>query len=82
MVAKAPVQRIVTASPIPPEQAHEQQQDEWCLTSLCPVPPIYVLERTHVCVQNESLDTVTNRISDCWRMNSMAAVYHSNEVGG
>ena len=57
----------------------EQLRSGWTVGVLEPIPMIYVLERTHVFV-NESADMIANRIAECLRLGSMVASYHKQEV--
>ncbi|KAL7572309.1 hypothetical protein ACA910_017906 [Epithemia clementina (nom. ined.)] len=89
MVPKATpmAKRAPIAQPLP-QKAHNTTtttsstkhiNQSWNVATLSPVPPIYVLERTHIFVQ-DSADNVAKRVAECLRTNSMAAQYYENEV--
>ena len=78
IVKKSPLLFSQSKSEISTDQYHP---DCWKTVSLSPVPPIYLLERTHIYVK-DSAQSVADRIVECFRLGSMAAVYHQDEVGG
>ena len=52
----------------------------WTNPTLESIPLYYRLERTHATVRAEPA-VVAQRLSDCFRGQSMGTVYHDNEVG-
>ena len=52
----------------------------WTNPTLETIPLYYRLERTHATVRAEPA-VVAQRLSDCFRGQSMGTVYHDNEVG-
>ena len=58
---------------------HEGKDSTLNVGTLKPIPEIYVVERTHVFV-NDSTQNIANRIAECLRTGSMAASYQKEEV--
>ena len=78
-VAMPPLTKRTTTTTTTMTSNAEQLRSGWTVGVLEPIPMIYVLERTHVFV-NESADMIANRIAECLRLGSMVASYHKQEV--
>lgn len=88
-IRAAPVPMIPRAAPVAkqapvrtaaaPRTKEVSSSTAWNTVPLAPLPPIYCLERTHLHV-NDSVDAVSERISDCLQKESIAATYHAQEV--
>eukprot|EP00522_Entomoneis_paludosa_P018785 CAMPEP_0172440136 /NCGR_PEP_ID=MMETSP1065-20121228/881_1 /TAXON_ID=265537 /ORGANISM="Amphiprora paludosa, Strain CCMP125" /LENGTH=368 /DNA_ID=CAMNT_0013188919 /DNA_START=113 /DNA_END=1219 /DNA_ORIENTATION=+ len=83
IMSAAPMPLMPRSAPIankiaPSRKAPQQVEGGWSVGPLSPLPPIYCLERTHLHV-DDSAANVGDRIAECLRKESIAAVYHKNE---
>jgi len=55
------------------------EKDPWRVVAPIPLPKMYFLGRTHVCVANVEPRVVAQRIATCFQKESIAAEYNSKE---
>ena len=52
----------------------------WKVSQLRPVPAFYKLERTHIRINDASVEEIASRIADCLREESVYATFNDEEV--
>lgn len=78
-----PAPRALSEPKAPPPVISTLEQNKngpWKIENLLPLPEVYPLERTHVYIDALDVQNVAEKIAECLRKESIAAVFDNNKV--